>query len=301
MIDRSLPNLIVIGTMKSGTTALHYYLGLHPEISMSQPKELSFFVDQPTRETASCTLTRADLDVIGRGRGNWSRGVDWYAEHFRGAENVRGETSPAYTMPWYPDAASKMASVVPDAKLIFIVRDPIERAVSHYLTLSAAAVERRTLDVALSNPRGIYVSCSQYYAVLTPYLRRFSPENVLVVEEQALRHDRRKTMRSIYGFAGVDASFWSERLARERNPSTARPRPLAVERWLDRTGLRRRLGPRLPSELKWRIERGFLALRGRARQPELTPRLRHLLTAHLSDDARRLRDLTGNGFPTWSV
>src|SRR3954453_13232385 len=71
----ALPNLVVVGAQKCGTSGLHYYLGLHPEISMSRPKELNFFIEER----------------------NFSRGVDWYRRHFGPAARVGGESSPKYT------------------------------------------------------------------------------------------------------------------------------------------------------------------------------------------------------------
>ena len=65
------PNLIVIGGLKCGTTSLHHYLNLHPQIAMSRPKELNFFV--------------AEL--------NWELGSEWYASHFERDAEIRGETS----------------------------------------------------------------------------------------------------------------------------------------------------------------------------------------------------------------
>ena len=71
----AMPNLIIIGGLKCGTTSIHHYLGLHPEIQMSKPKELNFF----TREL------------------NWDLGLDWYASRFDDRFKVRGESSPHYT------------------------------------------------------------------------------------------------------------------------------------------------------------------------------------------------------------
>lgn len=71
-----LPNLVVIGAHKAGTTSLQFYLGLHPQIQMSSPKELDFFLEKH----------------------NWKKGVEWYASHFHGPEPVHGEGSPSYTL-----------------------------------------------------------------------------------------------------------------------------------------------------------------------------------------------------------
>ena len=106
-----LPNLIVIGAAKCGTTSLHEYLDLHPEVAMSREKELDFFVEEK----------------------HWGRGVEWYAAQFEDAP-VRGESSPSYTAyPRYRGVPERIRRVVPDAKLVYLVRDPVERIVSHFV------------------------------------------------------------------------------------------------------------------------------------------------------------------------
>ena len=109
----ALPNLIVIGGLKCGTTSLHHYLNLHPEITMSRPKDLNFFV----REL------------------NWELGPEWYASHFDRASPVRGETSPHYTnLPRFEGVAERMRELLgAETRIIYVVRDPIERMLSHYL------------------------------------------------------------------------------------------------------------------------------------------------------------------------
>src|ERR671915_544163 len=97
-----LPNLIVIGAMKSGTTSLHNYLSLHPEIFMTEVKEPSFF-----------TL-----------EGNWWRGREWYEAQFPVAAKIRGESSPDYTKhPRHAGAPERMHAMIPDAKLVYLLRD----------------------------------------------------------------------------------------------------------------------------------------------------------------------------------
>ena len=111
--EGALPNLIIIGGLKCGTTSLHHYLSLHPEIAMSRPKELNFFV--------------AEL--------NWPLGRDWYAAHFDPKAPVRGESSPHYTnSPAFAGVADRMRDILGEAvRLIYVVRDPIDRMLSHYL------------------------------------------------------------------------------------------------------------------------------------------------------------------------
>lgn len=110
--DDMLPNLIVIGAHKCATTSLHYYLGLHPQISMSREKELNFFIKER----------------------NWYKGIEWYKSNFTTKAMIYGESSPNYTnYPFFMGVPERMCSVVPEAKLIYIVRDPIDRVISHYV------------------------------------------------------------------------------------------------------------------------------------------------------------------------
>ncbi|HET9119805.1 MAG TPA: hypothetical protein VFN72_04675, partial [Solirubrobacterales bacterium] len=92
----ALPNLIIIGGLKCGTTSIHHYLGLHPEINMSKPKELNFFVEEL----------------------NWDLGLDWYEGRFDSRFPVRGESSPHYTnMPYFEGVPERIHRHVPEAKL----------------------------------------------------------------------------------------------------------------------------------------------------------------------------------------
>ena len=117
-----LPNLIIIGGLKCGTTSIHHYLGLHPEIQMSKPKELNFFV----------------------GELNWDLGLDWYASRFDNRFKVRGESSPHYTnLPRFEGVAERIREHCPDARLLYMVRDPIKRILSHWVHATGAGYETR--------------------------------------------------------------------------------------------------------------------------------------------------------------
>src|SRR5213078_3047078 len=117
----ALPNLVVIGAQKCGTSGLHYYLSLHPEVSMSRPKELNYFIEER----------------------NWPRGVDWYRRHFDPRARVRGESSPNYTAyPQHEGVPKRMHSLLPDARLIYLVRDPLERIAAHWVHNYAKRRER---------------------------------------------------------------------------------------------------------------------------------------------------------------
>jgi tetratricopeptide (TPR) repeat protein len=207
--DGALPNLVVIGAMKCGTTSLHHYLDLHPEISMSAKKEINFFYRERT----------------------WARGLGWYSSNFDGAAPVRGESSPNYTKSprVAAVAAARMQEAIPDARLVFVVRDPIERALSHYVHTAVKDEEHRPLSEALADVESPYVQRGLYFACLRPYLERFPREQVLVIEHDDLLNRRGATLARIFAFLGVDPSFTAPEFERQWLTAEAKLRAKGAE------------------------------------------------------------------------
>jgi sulfotransferase family protein len=293
----ALPNLIVIGAAQCGTSAVHYYLDLHPEIQMSSPKELNFFI-------SDTDLVRAPFPPLPplsppqRPVSSWSRGVEWYASQFRASARIRGESSVSYTLPWCPGIAERMASVVPDAKLILLVRDPVERLVSQYLNYRGLRRERRPLAEAVSGPGNAYVARSRYAANLRPFLDRFPRSNIHLDRQEELLERRRQTMQRIFAFLEVDDDFWSANMERLRNTSRRKGR---AYRFAERLRRRPAVAPlyRLRPEAKWRIER--LVARGEpaVERPAVEPALRRRLVEELESDILELEELTGWDLSAW--
>ena len=121
----ALPNLIVIGAQKCGTSGLHYYLSLHPEVSMSDPKELNFFIAER----------------------NYPRGIEWYSRHFDPAARCRGESSPNYTAyPQHLGVPERMAAAVPDAKLEEFLKCPKDEKTGERLRTLADRLKMKEKD-----------------------------------------------------------------------------------------------------------------------------------------------------------
>jgi hypothetical protein len=280
--DRSgaLPNLIVIGGLKCGTTSLHHYLNLHPEIEMSRPKELNFFV--------------AEL--------NWGLGADWYAGHFAPGAAVRGESSPHYTnRPRFQGVAARMHETIPGARLIYMVRDPIDRMLSHYLHNAAGGYEERPLEQALADERSAYVDRSRYAFQLEPYLDAFGSASLRVVSREELKDDRAGTMRGLFEFLGVDPEFTSEQFEREWETGSGKRggRFRIMDRAVRLPGLRTldRNFDRLPERLRWVVERLVHDPdSGAAPKPDLSAELRRRLEDLFRDDVTQLEQLTGRRF-----
>jgi hypothetical protein len=281
----TLPNLIIIGAQKCGTTSLHHYLSLHPQVRMSQMKELNFFCAEGIK------------------RRNWHRGVEWYKSNFTGRATIYGESSPNYTShPFIPGVPERMYSVVPEAKLIYLVRDPIERMISGYLNRYADRREDRSLAEALADfEASDYLLRSKYYMQLERYLAYFPRSQLFVLTQEALYARRRETLRQVFRFLGVDEDFYSWRFDHVKHLSSEKRRKTSLAVALSRPASR--LIERLPSRMQ-RPARLMLYMwpLGRlvaAKRPVLDPTLRRELIDRLSDDVRRLREFTGYALEGW--
>ena len=276
----ALPNLIVIGGLKCGTTSLHHYLNLHPEIAMSRPKELNFFV--------------AEL--------NWELGPEWYASHFSAEAPVRGESSPHYTnRPRFEGVAWRMRDLLGDARVIYVVRDPIDRLLSHYLHNVGGGYEHRELSEVVADPKTAYVQRGLYAYQLEPYLDTFGDERVLVISREELAAEREATMRNVFEFAGVDSTFVSEQFEREWETGTAKTggRFRLMDRAVRLPGLRAldRNFDRLPESLRWVVERLVHDPdAGEVPKPAVPSELRARLTELFRPDVERLEARCGRSF-----
>ncbi len=279
--EGALPNLIIIGGLKCGTTSLHHYLNLHPEIAMSRPKELNFFVSEL----------------------NWPLGRDWYAGHFDPSARIRGESSPHYTnRPSFNGVPGRMRELLgSDVRLVYVVRDPIDRMLSHYLHNVGGGYEDRSLVDALSDPESSYVARSRYFFQVEPYLEEFGADRVQIVGREELKADRPGTMRRSFEFLGVDPNFTSEQFEREWETGVAKTgsRFRLMDRAVRLPGLRAidRNFDRLPESLRWLAERVVHDPdRGEVAKPEVPDSLRRHLVELFRDDTTKLERLAERSF-----
>lgn len=274
----ALPNLIVIGAQKCGTSALHFYLGLHPEISMSETKELNFFIR----------------------RRNWRRGLEWYRRQFDPRSPVRGETSPNYTAhPLFRGVPNRMHSVLPDANLIYLVRDPLERIAAHWVHNYANGRVDKRLEEMTMRYRRTYIARSRYHRQLRRFLRRYPLERVLVLEQEDLRDRRSETMRTVFEFAGVDPGFTHPDFRREQHRTERKARATRLGRSLAarRARARRHL---LPDEA-WALASERWPLGRRIDPPDVREALPDEVLWKLREDAECFRELTGRELAHWSI
>ena len=271
-----LPNLIIIGSPKCGTTSLYYYLGLHPEIFMSREKELNFFMEER----------------------NWHRGLDWYQAQFETSRKVSvwGEASPGYTHhPVFQGVPQRMHSVVPGARLIQIVRDPMKRHLSHYFhQLRLGNIEAGRFD------DDYIVMPSLQCLQLELYLQYYKQEQILVLSQKELERNRAETLRRVFRFLEVDEFFESPKFSRILNESAAmNSTGYSLMKAIERAGGGTSI---LPSNLKVQIRKALLWPFSRpVERPMLDRELEQRLLDLFHEDAERLRRLTGMKLEDWCV
>jgi hypothetical protein len=277
-----LPTFLVIGTMKGGTTSLYNYLRDHPQVFMSTTKELHYFVAEK----------------------NLSRGNGWYERNFRDAGDAVavGEASPDYTKyPIYQGVPQRIAETMPGVKLIYVLRDPVERIRSHYLHDVARGRERRPIgEVVPGNVH--YLAPSRYALQIDRYLEHFPREQLLVLTSEDLRTDRRATMRRVHEFIGVDADWSAPVQEREFNGIASKAAP----------GLLVRAARNVPgaSRLRLLAPRQVMAVERLLRTSKrpvdvqagtISDELRRRLVDELAPDLERLRSHMGDGFEAWGL
>ncbi|HEX7049631.1 MAG TPA: sulfotransferase [Longimicrobiales bacterium] len=183
--DGPRPNLFIIGAAKSGTTSLHYYLDAHPEVCMSSVKEPGYFVPEITA---------------------FPKDEAWYRGLFAGADGAKviGESSTHYSkLPIYQGVPERIARFNPDARFIYLMRDPIDRAISQYWHHVKQRAEHRPILTAMKREVR-YTAFSDYKMQLTPYFDLFGRDRVLLLTFEQLAADPARVMDRVLRWLGVD-------------------------------------------------------------------------------------------------
>jgi hypothetical protein len=272
-----LPNFLVIGAMKAGTTTLHTWLGQHPDIGMSTIKEIGFFVS-----------TRQDHDAA------------WYARHFDSRAPFRGESTTSYTkFPQRPGVPQRIHALIPEARLVYVLRDPIERTVSHYLHAVNRGRERRPLHDALAALEdNVYVDPSRYHLQLEQYWPYFPPASILVLTTEELNRAPQPVLDRVVAFLGARPHrFDTERL---ENVSDRRGQDTALGRVIE-SYRAKRIGRRLPRTAVKLAKQLNVRMSRRIGRPALDAATESRLRDYLADDVARLRRATGLSFEDWSL
>jgi len=277
-----LPNFLIVGAQKSGTTALHYLLRTHPDVFFPPGRnEVHFF----------------DLDE------NFERGLEWYESLF---ESHRGEAAIGECSPFYmfePAAAPRIKRILSDVKLLVILRDPVARAYSHYWHEVRWGFEALSFEEALAQEslrlrsgtvhhrrHHSYVARGHYSRQIERLFDLFGRDRILVLLNEELSVHPDRVGRACAEFLSVDPEALRADMIGESRPNAARlprsrrlqrMRPLILSVWprlcgvLDRINLVEQRYPPMPEGIRDRLRKEFSA------------------------EPRQLRDLTGIDVSEW--
>jgi hypothetical protein len=320
---------LVIGAEKAGTTSLFEYLRRHPEIHMPAEKELSFF-----------SLER-----------NFNRGWDWYIEtalRNSASSAVCGEASVGYMMgtPFRqltenehiePDLSNVMSPLerviperiknfLPDIKLLCVLRDPIDRAYSHYRMARLNNVESRSFDEAvelLLSPTSLedsrtlrtqtngYIANGEYARILAGYFGVFRPDQIMVVFSDDLANEAAATVARVFDFVGVSSQFIPDNIGARYRAGAEKQRLSALDlyawqRTLGSVRAARSLWRLLPQNARFRVSNAVnvasyrMALWNRRNTragDSMNTATRQMLAAHFNADSQRLGNMIGADVP----
>lgn len=199
------PDFIIAGVMKGGTTILYDFITDHPDVNKAKEKEIHYF-----------TL-------------NYEKGDEWYSKFFESNGKINGEASPTYfdlaTTKTIPTMINRCNDKV---KIIVILRDPVERAISHYNHLIKVNSNKKLEDLGAERffnlPYSSAITSSNYYSLLLFHVLNFSAysqklqifkeqfkDRLFVLNNDELRNSPYESMRKIYEFLGLDSSYQSEK------------------------------------------------------------------------------------------
>jgi hypothetical protein len=256
------PTFLVIGAMKAGTTSLHRYLAAHPQVFAAPDKELNFFVEEL----------------------NWSRGWSWYEAQFSDAGSALavGESSPSYSSyPWRQGVPERIAAALPDVRLIYLLRHPVDRLQSQYFH-RAVKEERRPPEEAVFDDR--YLGKSLYAQQVQCYLEYFDRGNLLLVGSEDLSERRVETMARVFSFVGVNPEWRGEVLGQEYHRTQAK-----LVDWRRQESQAKR---------RWR---SWLSRSSHQSPMVFSDKLTAELTERLADDQHALRALAPELVERWSL
>lgn len=261
----SVPDFVIVGAMKSGTTTLAVQLSQQDGIFLTTPKEPNFFSDD---------------DI-------YAQGSAWYASLFDAAapDDLKGEASTHYTkLPTYPETVKRARALLKTPKIVYLIRNPVERAVSHFIHEWSYGRVGDDMTAEFAHHREL-VDYGRYAMQIRPWMEAFGPDAIHITSLEAMKADPQSVLSEVAAFIGHEGPVsWVEARARE-NVSAERIRRLPLHaltvdsppaQWLRRTFV--------PKSLRDRIRKGRV-MRDR---PDLPDTLRGALEVTFAEDHAEL-------------
>lgn len=289
-----MPNFLIIGAQKAGTTSLYYYLRQHPQIYMSREKEAHFFSYENEKLTFHGPSHKLTIPITN---------IENYRKLFQevSSEIAVGEASPSYL--YIPKAVERIQNYVPDAKLIAILRNPTDRAYSNFLHCVQDGSEQLTdFEQAIRAEKARihdnwgamwhYVQKGFYYTQLKRFFDRFDPNQIRVYLYEDLQSSPINLVQDIFQFLGVDKEFVPDVSSKYNISGIPKNKTL---RFLmtGLTPISARLKPFLPAKLRQSIKKQILI------KPELSLEVRRQLIQVYQEDILKLQDFIQQDLSKW--
>ncbi|MBC8047525.1 MAG: sulfotransferase domain-containing protein [Fimbriimonadaceae bacterium] len=310
-----LPTFIVVGANKGGTTSLYHYLKQHPEVYLSPLKEPHYFskdidVNLFNHEFAQNKLQDIEKYVNGDMQHEYHaafvRNWEQYKKLYKNVEHQTGigELSTSYL--YSTVAAEEIKNVLPECKIIICLRNPIDRAYSHYrMNIWTGNNNEFDFYKALQQdfhhkPKvwgnaHLYVEIGQYYEQVKRYLDVFGKENVKIIFTEDMKESPQQVIKGLYEFIGVDSNF---------NPDTSKnynevftPRYKNFTYWFNKLGIRPLFKKLAPRSLKNIFVKIFY--RSKNAKGVISPEAKQFLLDQFSEDVKKLSGLLGKDLNHW--
>lgn len=287
-IELIMPNFLIIGAQKSGTTSLYYYLSQHPDIFMVPDKELHYFTYLDD-EDHKYYLTE-----------------EGYLSHFQDGAGFKavGEASPSYL---YSKAApSRIKAFNPNMRLIAILRNPVDRAYSNYLHNLRRGTEpvddfMKAIQLEAERIKDgwdfsfHYAAKGFYHEQLQRYYDVFDRDQLKVVLLDDLRKNPLETMRQLFAFLQVDTNFQPDLSARHNTAGIAKNK--VIGGWLNRlqrsSAVNRVIKVLVPYKLREKLKRSIYTT------PPMPEKAKETLYEVFQDDVTRLQTLINRDLSDW--
>lgn len=286
-----MPNFLIIGAQKAGTTALYYYLRQHPQIYMSREKEAHFFSHE--NEELNFSGSRRNLTIP-------ITGIEDYRKLFQevSSEIAIGEASPSYI--YIPKALERIQYYIPDTKLIAILRNPTDRAYSNFLHCVRNGCEPLTNfkqaiqaeKARIGDPRLHYIQKGFYYIQLKRFFDRFERKQIKVYLYEDLQNNPVSVLQDIFQFLGVDNEFLPDVSSKYNVSGIPKNKTLQVL-MTGLTPISTRLKPFLPAKLRQSIRERILM------KPELVLEVRRQLIQVYQEDILKLQNIIQRDLSKW--
>ena len=296
----TLPNFLMIGAQKSGTTAIYDYLAQHPQVFTSEIKEPGFFAFEGVPGSFA-----GPEDA--RGERYRVRDLGQYRRLFRdmGDKARAGEASNVYL--YVPQAAERIRQYIPEAKLIAVLRDPVDRAYSAYRHLVRDGRERLGFEEALDaepsriaanwHPHWHYKQRGFYCAQLRPFFELFGREQIAVYTYDEFKADPGALLKAIFVFLGIDPDFRPDMSVRHNVSGV--PRSRLLHAIIGRPSRVKDLAKRL---LPAGAARAYGALMSRnieVSEPRIAKETERALREEYREDLLQLESLLGRDLSAW--